>query len=317
MSGFIATRRSISFLRAIQPVSVGADGVPGGQPGDVGRKEVLPRDRDTHLEKGTKQHRVRALRARPVHRRHLEADVVDHRLMRSDSWTSLTPSGATLAPRRAVGQLSRALPAGYGARDRRAAPPNAQPEGVIGTQAELPLRPACRAEHHDPQREPAGDARTEPAEPRAHASSLAARHPEKECEHGDPHSSGDGPRDGVVAFQAGSRPTTVPQSSPLRASGLEAGGRFRSLHGMADRAPFPASAGRPADVIAARATRQHSLPGLPCVPPPPSSRSRRRSRSTTSVAPARRGPRPRWIGDWRETVKALVERSFSGVRGQD
>ena len=58
-------------------VPVGADGVPGRQPGDVGREEVLAGDRHAHLEDRPQQDEVGGLAARAVDRRHLDAEIVD------------------------------------------------------------------------------------------------------------------------------------------------------------------------------------------------------------------------------------------------
>ena len=56
---------------------VGPDGEPGGQTGDVGRKQVLPRNGDTHLKDGAQQHEVRRLASGTVDGRDLDAEIVD------------------------------------------------------------------------------------------------------------------------------------------------------------------------------------------------------------------------------------------------
>ena len=56
---------------------VGANRVPGRQAGDVRREQVLPGDRDAHLEDGSQQDEVRRLAAGPVDGRDLDAEVVD------------------------------------------------------------------------------------------------------------------------------------------------------------------------------------------------------------------------------------------------
>ena len=55
----------------------GPDREPGRQPLDVGRKEVLARDRDAHLEDGPHQDVVRGHAARPVGRGDVDREVVD------------------------------------------------------------------------------------------------------------------------------------------------------------------------------------------------------------------------------------------------
>ena len=64
------------LLAADVPVLVRADGVPGRQAGDVRREQVLAGHRDAHLEQRPDEHEVRRLAARPVDRRHLDAEVV-------------------------------------------------------------------------------------------------------------------------------------------------------------------------------------------------------------------------------------------------
>ncbi len=72
--------QEIDFLLARDvSVFVGADGVPGGQSGDVRRKQILAGDRHAHLENAAQENRVGALRTGTVDRRHLDAHVVDDR----------------------------------------------------------------------------------------------------------------------------------------------------------------------------------------------------------------------------------------------
>ena len=46
------------FFAGDVAVFIGADGVPGRQSGDVGRKKIFPRDRHAHLEDGAQQHGI-------------------------------------------------------------------------------------------------------------------------------------------------------------------------------------------------------------------------------------------------------------------
>src|SRR6185312_11030777 len=55
----------------------GADGVPGGQAGDVGGEEVLAGDGDTHLEQGMQKDQIGRLAAAAVNGGDLEAEVVE------------------------------------------------------------------------------------------------------------------------------------------------------------------------------------------------------------------------------------------------
>ena len=58
-------------------VGVGTDLVPGGQPLNVRREEVLPRHGNPHAEDRAAQQSVGAGRPRPVHRPDLEGEIVD------------------------------------------------------------------------------------------------------------------------------------------------------------------------------------------------------------------------------------------------
>ncbi len=55
------------------------DGVPGGQAGDVGGKEVLAVNGNAHLEQGAYKHKVCALAARPVYSGGNDGEVIRHR----------------------------------------------------------------------------------------------------------------------------------------------------------------------------------------------------------------------------------------------
>ena len=68
------------FARDVS-VFIGADGVPGRQAGDVRRKQVLARNRNSHLENAAQQNGVGTLRARPVDGRDLNAHVVYDRFL--------------------------------------------------------------------------------------------------------------------------------------------------------------------------------------------------------------------------------------------
>ena len=57
--------QEIDFLLAADvAVLAGADGEPGGQPGDVRREHILARNRHAHLENGAHQDGVGGLAAR-------------------------------------------------------------------------------------------------------------------------------------------------------------------------------------------------------------------------------------------------------------
>ncbi len=85
--------QEINFLLAGDvTLLAGANGVPGGQAGDVGGEQVLAGNGHAHLENGAQQDGVGGLRAGTVHRGHLQGKVVDHglafdgagKLLRSD-----------------------------------------------------------------------------------------------------------------------------------------------------------------------------------------------------------------------------------------
>ena len=72
--------QEIDFLPAADvAVLAGADGEPGGQPGDIRREHVLPRNRDAHLKDGAHQDGVGGLAARPIDGGDLNAEIVDNR----------------------------------------------------------------------------------------------------------------------------------------------------------------------------------------------------------------------------------------------
>ena len=68
------------FLARDVAVFVGANGVPGGQTGDVRGKQVLAGDRNSHLKNAAQQNGVGTLRAGAVDGRDLNTHVVDDRL---------------------------------------------------------------------------------------------------------------------------------------------------------------------------------------------------------------------------------------------
>src|SRR5207302_5700950 len=55
----------------------GANGVPGREPGNVGGDRMLAGNRNSHLKNTAQQDGIRALRTGTVHRRDLNAQVVD------------------------------------------------------------------------------------------------------------------------------------------------------------------------------------------------------------------------------------------------
>ncbi len=63
-------------------VFAGANGVPGGESGDVGGKKVFPADGNTHSKNTLQQHAVGGLRAGSVHRCYVDAEVVGHARVR-------------------------------------------------------------------------------------------------------------------------------------------------------------------------------------------------------------------------------------------
>jgi hypothetical protein len=71
---FLLTRDVVALARS--------DGVPGWQPGDIGREHVLARDRHAHEEHGTQQHHVGRLASRSVDGGHLNTEIVDDTLAR-------------------------------------------------------------------------------------------------------------------------------------------------------------------------------------------------------------------------------------------
>ena len=75
--------QEIDFLAAPDvAVLAGADGEPGGQPGDVRREHVLPGDGDAHLEDGAHQDGIGSLAAGSVDCCDLDAEIVDDRMAR-------------------------------------------------------------------------------------------------------------------------------------------------------------------------------------------------------------------------------------------
>ncbi len=75
--------QEIDFLAAADvAVLAGANGKPGGQPGDIRREHVLARNRNAHLENGAHQDGVGSLAARSVHCSDLDAEIVDDRMAR-------------------------------------------------------------------------------------------------------------------------------------------------------------------------------------------------------------------------------------------
>ena len=73
-----AQAQEINFLLAGDiSMFAGANGEPGGKPSDIGREQVLARNRHTHLENGPQQHHIRGLAAGTVDGGHLDAQVVN------------------------------------------------------------------------------------------------------------------------------------------------------------------------------------------------------------------------------------------------
>ena len=188
--------------------------------------------------------------------------------MRSDSWTSLTPSGATLAPRRAGGNFRVQFRQATAHESRSAALPNARPEGVIPRAGRASVPPSVSRRTPSPtaraRRRCAGRAsgatgprlvaRGSPARGGAPArrSTLRWRRPTRWR------------RCGPSGFPARHRATIRPPSRQWPGGR----GHFRWLHGMADRAPFTASAGRPADRIARAGDEAAQPPGALMRPAP-------------------------------------------------
>jgi len=71
--------------RALLPAEIAIlahpDPVPGGQPLDVGGKQVLAADRNAHLEQGAQQHAVGCLAAGTVDCRSHDGEIVDDRVV--------------------------------------------------------------------------------------------------------------------------------------------------------------------------------------------------------------------------------------------
>ena len=75
--------QEIDFLAAADvAVLAGADGEPGGQPGDVRREHVLARNRNAHLKDGAHQDGVGGLAAGAVDGCDLDAEIVDDRVLK-------------------------------------------------------------------------------------------------------------------------------------------------------------------------------------------------------------------------------------------
>src|SRR5581483_10505424 len=64
--------QEVNFLLASDvTILVGANGVPGGQTGDIGREQILAGNRYSHLKNTAKQDAIGTLRPRAVYRRDL------------------------------------------------------------------------------------------------------------------------------------------------------------------------------------------------------------------------------------------------------
>src|SRR5262249_21316413 len=66
------------LLARDETLLAGANREPGWQAGDVRREHVLSRHRNSHLEDGAHEDAVGRLTARAIHRRDLNAEVVDN-----------------------------------------------------------------------------------------------------------------------------------------------------------------------------------------------------------------------------------------------
>ena len=81
VSGFIATRKSISFLRPMYPFLLARIVYQVGSPAMFDGNIFLPRDRNAHLKNAAQQNCIRTLRAGTIDRRDLNAHVVDDALL--------------------------------------------------------------------------------------------------------------------------------------------------------------------------------------------------------------------------------------------